>query len=163
MFFSFFIKPIVHPGVIDVTFQANTKRDIKGAIKTELNIVRSVSGIALPIRCYLASGLYVGSCTYNDGCKDLLQDILNITAANGNCPPPLAAIGIDCSCPFNIPQNNNINLQFPSNIEDLSTSVASFLASGDFKIRLKATGPAPTNEVGCLEFSISMKPASGGR
>jgi len=44
--------PIIQPGDVTVSFRADLKRDLKGKLQTELNIVRSVSGIKLPIRWY---------------------------------------------------------------------------------------------------------------
>lgn len=42
--------PIIQPGDATLNFQANLKRALSGSLKTELKIVRSVSGIKLPIR-----------------------------------------------------------------------------------------------------------------
>lgn len=42
--------PILQPGKATLNFRADLKRDIVGNLKTDLNIVRSVSGIKLPIR-----------------------------------------------------------------------------------------------------------------
>ena len=40
------------------------KRDLSDKLKTTPTIVRTESGIVLPIRCYIASGIEVRSCTY---------------------------------------------------------------------------------------------------
>lgn len=93
--------PILQPGEATLNFRMNLKRALNGKLKTTLNIVRSVSGVALPIRCYLAAGVYVGSCTYDDICeivKTLLPDSFNPTA----CLPELASYGIDCTCPIKL-------------------------------------------------------------
>ena len=42
--------PVVNPGTGYLTFQANFKRQFKGNLKTTLNIIRSVSGLKIPIR-----------------------------------------------------------------------------------------------------------------
>ncbi len=47
---SVFPMPILQPGQATLTFKADLKRDLKGKLKTDLAIVRSVSGIKLPIR-----------------------------------------------------------------------------------------------------------------
>lgn len=44
--------PILQPGEATLNFKANLKRSFNGGLKTELKIVRSVSGIKLPIRWY---------------------------------------------------------------------------------------------------------------
>ncbi len=42
--------PIVQPGEARLNFKAQLKRGIQGDLKTDLQIVRTVSGIKLPIR-----------------------------------------------------------------------------------------------------------------
>ena len=42
--------PVLNPGSGTLNFQANFKRPFKGNLKTTLNIVRSVSGLKIPIR-----------------------------------------------------------------------------------------------------------------
>ena len=42
--------PVVNPGIATLNFQANFKRPFQGALKTTLNIVRTVSGLKIPIR-----------------------------------------------------------------------------------------------------------------
>ena len=67
-------------------------RSVSGPLKTSLNIVRSVNGIKLPIRCYIAQGINVGSCTYADICLFLKQVLPEFQPAT--CPPELAPFGI---------------------------------------------------------------------
>lgn len=92
--------PILQPGIAYLTLRMNLRRAIAGKLTTKINIVRSVSGVALPIRCYLASGVYVGSCTYDDICDIVATLLPNFTPEK--CPASLAVYGIDCKCPFNI-------------------------------------------------------------
>ena len=70
-----------------------------------MDIIRTVAGLALPVRCTIANSggqqFPVGSCTYADACKDVMQDMAGVTAEN--CPPELADWGIDCNCPFDLP------------------------------------------------------------
>lgn len=42
--------PIRQPGEATLNFRAELKRDVVGSLKTDIKIVRSVSGIKLPIR-----------------------------------------------------------------------------------------------------------------
>ncbi len=74
-------------------------RVIKGAVKSDVKIKRTVSGLTLDVNCYLVNGNYVGSCNYNDLCL-LLNSVLSLTPAN--CPQSLKDNGIDCTCPFNL-------------------------------------------------------------
>ena len=57
--------PILQPGIAYLNLKMNLKRALSGKLNTKINIIRTVSGIALPIRCYIAGGVYVGSCTYD--------------------------------------------------------------------------------------------------
>lgn len=106
--------------------RAESSRAIDGPLKGSLNIVRTVAGITLPIRCYLVQGVYVGSCTYNDMCS-LLKDLANKTPEN--CPPDALPYGIDCSCPFKIPAQS-VDVTETVDVPDLSTTVVNFLATG---------------------------------
>ena len=54
----------MQPGTGYLNLKMLLKRDVGGNLKTTINIIRTVSGIALPIRCYIAAGIEVGSCTY---------------------------------------------------------------------------------------------------
>ena len=84
-----------------------------------------------------------------------MQDIAGINALN--CPPELAEWGIDCNCPFNIPAQSvegNISLDVP----DLSTTIVSFLASGDFDIKAQISGPNNAH-IGCLRFLLTIQKA----
>ena len=40
----------LQPGTGKITFSAKLLRKLKGGLKTDLNIVRTVAGIALPVR-----------------------------------------------------------------------------------------------------------------
>ena len=53
-FFDMAVKPmpIVYPGPIWLSFNAELLRDIRGKVKTDLNIMRTVGGVTLPIKWY---------------------------------------------------------------------------------------------------------------
>ena len=53
--------PVIQPGEGTLSFAASTTEFIKGVIKADLKIVRTVSGIKLPISCYIVEGEKVGS------------------------------------------------------------------------------------------------------
>ena len=105
----------------------------------------------------------VGSCTYVDGCKDVLNDIANLTSIN--CPPELLPAGIDCNCPFKMvdsTQANPLVIDVPqAEIPDLSKTIVSFLASGDFEITLKGTDTK--GYYGCVNLKLTIKQATTGK
>jgi hypothetical protein len=133
-------------------------------LETKLDIVRKVSGIALPVRCYLVNGNSVGSCTYPSLCK-LLQDLLPEFRPE-TCSPTLTPFGIDCRCPFNIPTQDLKLVNELLNIPDASQTAASFLATGDFNITVIArdtdnlSAPQP---YGCGNIGFTVKQAKPGR
>ena len=47
---------------------AKNRQQIKGQVKADVKIIRTVGSLALPVQCYLNEGTYVGSCVYNDLC-----------------------------------------------------------------------------------------------
>ena len=42
--------PIIQPGKGTISFAAELLREVKGKLKVDLNIVRVISGVALPVR-----------------------------------------------------------------------------------------------------------------
>ena len=148
--------PIVQPGSAVFNFQARLKRPVSGKLNTELKIVRSVGAIALPIRCYLAAGVYVGSCTYDDLCA-IVQQLLPDNFRPDICPAELAPFGIDCTCPFKI-KAGDLNVDdVVLNLIDASTSAFTFLASGDFDINIKIKDAI--GEYSCVNIKFTVKPA----
>ena len=121
-----------------------------------MNIIRTVAGLALPVRCTIVQGFSVGSCSYSDVCKDVMQDIANVTSAN--CPPELAEWGIDCTCPFDLPVQN-VEGSLDIEISDLSTSIVSFLATGDFDVTVTVNNSA-NQHVACLRLKFTMQKAT---
>ena len=146
---------MTHPGNSTVDVKASSLRQIVGRLPTSINIIRIVAGLALPVSCVIVQGFSVGSCSYNDVCKDVMQDIAGITTAN--CPAGLVDFGINCTCPFDIPaQSVDGKLEF--DIPDLSTTIASFLASGDFDITATVNN-ASNQHVACLRFKLTIDKA----
>ena len=47
---------------------AKNRQIIKGQVKTEVNITRTINGFALKVNCFIVNGTSVGSCVYNDLC-----------------------------------------------------------------------------------------------
>jgi len=65
-------------------------------------------------------------------------------------------IGIDCTCPFKVKKglitvNNNV-LDLP----DASTTVATFLASGDFDVSIKLADDL--GSLSCVNIGFSVRP-----
>lgn len=124
-------------------------------IKTTLKINRSVSGINLPIRCYKVDGIEVGSCTYADLC--LVLKTMLPSFKPDTCPKPMAQYGIDCTCPFNIPAGQLSISRERIELPDAKSSIANFMASGDFSIQLDAHDDAGL--YGSLIIKFTVKPA----
>ena len=108
----------------------------------------------------MASGVYVGSCVYDDLCSiisQLIPDSFNPTA----CPPELAQFGIDCTCPFKVPAGN-VNIEDTlAELPDASTSIATFLASGDFDITIKTEDVL--GKYACVRIKFTVKPSKPGK
>ncbi len=126
--------------------------NIQGRLPVTVDIIRSVAGLALPVRCTIVQGIYVGSCTHYDFCSNLLQ--LNWGFNTSNCPEELVMLGIDCDCPFNIPYQH-AERQFDMEIVDLSTTVISFMANGDFDFKYNINN-ASNQHVACFRFLFTM-------
>ena len=125
---------------------------IRGAIKFDLNMVRTVNGLNLKVGCYLVDGNYVGSCVYNDFCQ-FIKWRQNFSPEN--CPDFLLNNGIDCTCPSNL-SAGIIDIDAIFDLPDFSTTKPSWLGSGDFSVDLKlAQG---TTSILCLNIKFSTKP-----
>lgn len=67
-------KPVTHPG--ENTVYAAWR------LPSQIDIIRTVAGLALPVRCTIIQRFSVGSCSNNDVYKDVMQDITEITSSN---------------------------------------------------------------------------------
>ena len=106
----------------------------------------------MKVSCYLVYGNYVGSCVYTDFCQ-VLKRSLNFSVEN--CPEYLFNNSIDCACPFNI-ATRLIDINTAFDLPDLSTTVVSWLTSGDYDFDIKLT--QRTTLILCLSIRFSMKP-----
>ena len=121
-------------------------------------MVRTVSGLTLPISCYLSEGINIGSCVYDDLCG-LIKSVLDLNETN--CPQNLIDNGIPCTCPFNLPireLNINENFQIPalSNFSNPWLVFFTYLPSGDFDVTIKLT--IDNTNISCLNIKFSIKP-----
>jgi hypothetical protein len=129
-------------------------KPINGKLPATVNMIRTVAGLALPVTCYFVQGIYIGSCTHYDFCEEIFQNFWGVIPSN--CPPEFEDYGIPCSCPFNIPDVTiEENLLFE--IADLSTSNISFMASGDFD--LKVVFSSGNQHIGCFRFLFTIQKA----
>jgi hypothetical protein len=126
--------------------------NIQGRLPVTVDIIRTVAGLALPVRCTLVQGFYFGSCTQNDFCSNIFQFFWGYYPSN--CPAELADLGIDCNCPFNIPFQN-IEGQFVMDVIDFSTTLYAFMAVGDFELKYNINN-ASNQHVACFRFFFTM-------
>ncbi len=113
----------------------NLKRPIDGPLKSNITIVRTVSGLSLPIRCYIVNGQLTGSCVYNDLCASIMY-VLDLDQTD--CPNNFIQNGIDCTCPFNLPSGIlEIEEQLPTYSPAFLTN--SWLLKGDYNLRVEAS------------------------
>ena len=167
--------PIFNPGEAFLSFAANLKRPIRKChpssilasltsflletIRTVLKIVRTVSNIALPVRCYKVEGVEVGSCDYKDLCL-VLKSLLP-TFKPDTCPPPMAQYGIDCTCPFNI-RTGQITIENEKLVlPDAQATIANFMATGDFSIQLDTYDTSGPYASLIIKFTVKAAKPSG--
>ena len=94
------MKPVVYPALSTVDVMAESFRAVSGNLPTSIEMIRTVAGLALPVRCNLFVPDGFGSCSYPDICKQLMA-IFDFTY--DNCPQELIEWGFDCNCPFDLP------------------------------------------------------------
>jgi hypothetical protein len=74
-----------------------------------------------------------------------------------NCPPELLPLGIDCNCPFDIPAQT-FDETFEYDIPDLTTTIVSFYANGDFDVKVTISNVA-NQHVACFRFLYTIMKA----
>ncbi|CAF3719059.1 unnamed protein product [Rotaria sp. Silwood1] len=150
--------PIHYPGNINITLAHTIKRSIK-TFQLSVDILRTVSNIRLPVRCYTVEGLRVGSCKYTgDEMCHLIKNwwpktfglyltSLVSTILGNNCDGSLGELSI----------NQNVVYNKMLELPDLSGSVLSFLMSGDFDVKIVATEKGTTAFCGIFKYTIKQK------
>ena len=132
---------------------AKNRQQIKGQVKADVKIIRTVGSLALPVQCYLNEGTYVGSCVYNDLC-DFIKNFFKLD--ENNCPQNLIDNGIECKCPFDFPiRELNINHSFQY-LPSVAGTIFSFINFGDFDVTIKGT--IGTANILCLNMKFATKP-----
>ncbi len=158
----FLFKPIKHPGIETLDFKASILQHLRGRLPTTVDVIRSVLGLALPIRCLYIQGIPVGSCSYSDFCTSLVQDLCEMNTSN--CSPELASFGIDCNCPLDIPIQT-VEGSYTFELPDMSMydilcplfflPGLSFLSTGDFDVKININD-ASNQHVGCFRFLFTF-------
>ncbi|CAF1153810.1 unnamed protein product [Adineta steineri] len=143
--------PIIHPGKVTLSVDISATEPIRGVIKADVKLIRTVSGIKLPVSCYIVEGEQVGSCNYPDLCA-LMQRLTGDLSQD--CHPSLVENGIDCTCPVYIPKTA-LDIIFETEIPKVP-EFANWLAVGDMDCNLKAT---VGNLAACYDIGFAMKPA----
>lgn len=125
-------------------------RGLKGTLRTDLNIIRTISGLALPVRCYLVEDTWMGSCTYYDFCNTFIGFL-----DPNDCPQSFIDAGISCSCPLDIPEGS-VDLFYNLDVPDFSQNrLLSFISIGDFDVKLVLNDPV--GYFGCINLKFTMK------
>lgn len=144
-----------NPGLHYGKIQLSSTRGINGIVKSDFSIIRTIAGLALPVRCYIVDNTYVGSCSYADTCTTWLNAIGGFDPSN--CPEVLVNAGIDCVCPFKVPAGN-VNSVGSLNVTDLSQNkYISFFSTGDFDLKLTLNDQV--GYLGCVNLKFTMKKA----
>jgi len=142
--------PIIQPGTGKISFAIAATEHIKGIIKADLKIVRTVSGIKLPINCYKVEGENIGSCVYTDLCA-LMKRLIKYE--EGQCPENLKPYGIDCNCPVSITKTD-LDIEMDITIPT-APEYASWLSVGDFDVKfIGSVG----NIHACYDIKFAVKP-----
>ena len=137
---------------MNLILDAKNRQVIRGQVKADVKVVRTVSGLTLPVQCYLNQGTYVGSCVYNDLC-DFMKNFLKLD--ENDCPQSFIDFGIPCKCPFDLPiieLNINHIFQYLPSVAETSLW---FIYSGDFDVTIKGT--IGTTNILCLNMKFAMK------
>ena len=121
----------------------------------KLNIIRTIAGLALPVPCAFVQGFSVGSCSYNDLCKDVLKDIMKDFLNNDYGINFFD--GFNFSCPFDL-EPLSIEDELEINIPDFSGTPANFLLTGDFDVTA-TFNDIYNRHVACFRFKFTLAKA----
>jgi len=136
--------PIVFPGPIDASLEAETLQDMAAPIKIELSLKKN--GLTLP--CIPVGDKMLGSCTYADICTSLAK-IPDDCKGAGILGDLIAEAGLPCRCPLH--KNPNVSIKKAHADLPKVPSFIAFLAEGEITITAKASD-ASGNLLGCVEL-----------
>jgi hypothetical protein len=77
------------------------------------------------------------------------------------CPLPMLQYGIDCNCQFNIPAGQLNIIRERLELPDASSSIANFMASGDFSIQLDTYDSDGAYAAIIIKFTVKPAKPSG--
>ncbi|CAF2685305.1 unnamed protein product [Rotaria sp. Silwood2] len=149
--------PIHYPGIINLTLAHTVKRSIK-TFQLSVDILRIVSGIRLPVKCYLIDGLYVGSCRYTgDQLCTLIGSWWPKTFGLYLTSLVATILGNSCNGSLrDVPINQIVAYKEVLELPNLSGNILSLFTSGDFEVKIMAM-EQDTN-VFCGTFKYTIKP-----
>ena len=142
----------MYPSLSVVDMKLGSLKRLSGRLPVSLDVIRTVAGLTLPVRCVVVQGFSVGSCSYQDLCKDLVQGIFDLNESN--CIPEFSKYGFDCSCPVNIPPQL-VEETFLTEIPDLSQTIAPFMFVGDYEITARLND-ANNGHIACYKVQYSI-------
>lgn len=136
-----------------MTYSFDLHRDLVGPWPGTINVVRTVSGISMSVRCFLNDGHYVGSCTYSDLCdiiRESFKDFENVCLDEDDDEPY-------CVCPFHFSASlsDGKTSYLPYSLPDFSTTIFSYLATGDFDVTIEFDDTV--GYVGCLNLKFTTR------
>ncbi|KAK6169675.1 hypothetical protein SNE40_020675 [Patella caerulea] len=141
-------KPIPLPGDMVVELNSDLSHLLKDAVAMDVIIEKELLGQFTKVVCVKS----VGTCHYDDPCHFL--NTFKGTAGGSGCPKQLSDNGLPCTCPFNPTQ---IRLP-PTKFTVASVSGAwSFLATGNYHIKISMTDKASSKIRGCLETYVNIR------
>ena len=135
---------------------AKNRQVIKGQVKADVNIIRSISGLALKINCYVIDGTNYGSCVFPDLC-DYIKKFFKLD--ENNCPENLIDNDIKCTCPFDLPIRD-VNINQTIDVPDFANTIFSFLSTGEFEVTIKGT--IGTTSILCVNMKFSIRKSFNG-
>merc|ERR1712002_1373527 len=141
--------PIVFPGPIEASLEAETTQDMNAPIKVELSLKKN--GLTLP--CIPIGDKMLGSCTYDDICQSLAK-IPDDCKGAGILGDIIAESGLPCRCPPH--KTPAVSVKSAKAMLPKVPSFIAFLAQGKIDISAKASD-ANGNVLGCVELSVNTK------
>ncbi|CAF1405800.1 unnamed protein product [Adineta ricciae] len=154
-------RPFIYPGVISAKLKATVKHSIS-SFDVNMNIVRTINGIQLPIKCFIFDGANVGSCRYSSDkvCDHMNFWTLNVTQSFVHLVPMMKIFSLIVKCPENTISEQYVDINnYQFEIPDIS-KYFSFLASGIFNTTIIVN--SPNDPFGqpffCGKFKYVLKP-----
>merc|ERR1712187_613479 len=141
--------PIVFPGPIEASLEAETLMDMNAPIKVELSLKKN--GLTLP--CIPIGDKMLGSCTYDDICQSLAK-VPDDCKGAGILGDIIAESGLPCRCPLH--KNPAVSVKSAKAMLPKVPSFIAFLAQGKIDITAKASD-SNGNLLGCVELSVNTK------